>query len=427
MMTPDIEKIEHLLNAKSFEQLTPTERELVLAHLSGKAEYEHMRETLSRVKKIFTAEAAFVSAEADMKEYVLNRFEQNKPTSVSLYDRISTFCNTLVPTPTARFGMALGSVLVICAATFLFWPKADSEMAVNSALVQQAPAASTRVDSTKTLNVQDELLAPPMEQDRLSVDDEALRTDEEAVLMDEAMESAGDAAIVQEDIKTLNKQQYPEPKKEIEYRTTEKSISTEVQNNVYMNNEGYYQYRNSRVAEVPTQKANDLKRDYSQRKPTTAEAKTKESERADENETLKLQGKANVEQGTLKTVSGAVTSENIDQTVMVSDLETISIPVWPGLENEANAYEATIEKIKAFITQNSAYKLESTDKNASTTITLILTFNARGQVVKALVKGNIAETAKKEIEEKALQLPAFKFTGGGEGNKQVRQNYSITY
>jgi len=84
----DIEKLESILLNKRFSELSPAEKEMVFAEVGTESDYEHLRETLLRVKTTFTAEASSVSAADDFKDALLRRFETSRPTRKAWFDRI---------------------------------------------------------------------------------------------------------------------------------------------------------------------------------------------------------------------------------------------------------------------------------------------------------------------------------------------------
>jgi hypothetical protein len=84
----DIEKLESILLKKEFSELSPAEKEMVFAEVGTESDYEHLRETLLRVKTTFTAEASSVSASDDFKDVLLRRFETSRPTQKTWYNRV---------------------------------------------------------------------------------------------------------------------------------------------------------------------------------------------------------------------------------------------------------------------------------------------------------------------------------------------------
>lgn len=432
-MIPDIEKIEHLLNAKPFEQLDMAERELVLAHLSGKAEYEHMRETLLRVKKVFTAEAATLQAETDMKEYILNRFEQNKPNPVSLFDRISTFFGTLIPSPVGRFSAALSLLLVIIAVGFVMWPRPHQEMAVAEEPKKEAVPASTMTEQaadqqpmvqTKELEsehqVQMQTYGPVNEETNLiTIADEAPSMGA-GVPLEEAKPKAEISAKVDK-----------------EQEGTLMPVTAQSQQPLYRaDDKGYLEYSNNvRTASVESsQKASDRYKDISFKNKSQNGIIGNASSRPEKMPTLrggrfadsiliaekKANNKGKQDDLNADIASGFSTYTYSDQ------MDAVSIPVWPGLENNTDAYAATTQKIKDYVVGNytSSYAYGDADKKSVTEkVTLQLTFSHNGQVIKAVVQGQMQDEVKKEIEKKLLTMPRFKFTGGS--RILLEQTYSF--
>jgi len=404
-MTPDIEKIEHLLNAKSFGELSVAERELVLAHLSGVAEYEHMRETLLRVKKVFTAEAVAMQTDAQLKEQILNRFEQNKPKPSSPFAAISTFFQTLIPSATVRFASMLGLlVMIVGGSLFLFSPRknelaqhietqksvpapppADSFENMVAALVPAEPSmAEEKPVSTKTESgmVSDDV-RPVMMEKRATGEDMA-----EEIYVDQPYMAPGAAA---------------------------QESNAPMQNQIYRNNDGYLQYQNSRVAESPvkTKDKTDAYKDYS--------SKAKKAEAADEKAS-----QGNTEAESMQEISVKQEEKTLRGSRGVAQgkyAQLPSIPAWPGVEKDGSkAHTATTEKIKNYLREElvGSYK---TDPRLESPLSIQVTFTEKGKVSAVEMKGQVSEAQKNAIVNKIKKMPAFKFTEGS--NPVLVQNYVI--
>lgn len=374
-MNPDIEKIEHLLMAKSFNELSSAERELVLAHLSGASEYEHMRATISRVKTVFSAEAAGISPELDMKEAVLNRFEQNKPANTGILSKISSFFETLFPNPGVRFAGSIGLVLVLVITGIAFWPKEE----VNVAYMKPIEVNEQRVKpkdseiqqnqaeiSTITPSKPDLILSEIAEEDILTDQTEAVSG---AVAEDEALEK-----------------NYPA---EVPAAASE-SVP------VYRNDDGYYQYSNTRTAdaEFKRNEVSDAVKVYDKKASPAGASKTKPANK----EEVAAPAPGKVELGS-----------GIAQESSMGELQRI--PVWPGMENETSeAYRGTLRKLEQYFKE----ELVSNQNKGNASyiyLKLELNFNSKGEVIKAKAKSEyITSETLQKIEKKAMLLPAFRFT-----------------
>lgn len=84
----DIEKLESILLKKSFSELSPAEREMVTAEVGTESDYEHLRETLLRVKTTFVAESALTPPSDDFKAALMHRFETSRPSKKGGFDLI---------------------------------------------------------------------------------------------------------------------------------------------------------------------------------------------------------------------------------------------------------------------------------------------------------------------------------------------------
>lgn len=374
-MNPDIEKIEHLLMAKSFNELSSAERELVLAHLSGASEYEHMRATISRVKTVFSAEAAGISPELDMKEAVLNRFEQNKPANTGILSKISSFFETLFPNPGVRFAGSIGLVLVLVITGIAFWPKKDINVAYMKPLevneqrvktsdseIQQNQAESSTITPSKPDLIRSEIV----EEDFIADQTEAVSG---AVAEEEALEK-----------------NYP----------AEAPAAASESVPVYRNDDGYYQYSNTRTAdaEFKRNEVSDAVKVYDKKASTAGANKTKPARK--EEVAAPAPGKVELGSGMEKESS-------------MGELQRI--PVWPGMENETSeAYRGTLRKLEQYFKE----ELVSNQNKGNASyiyLKLELNFNSKGEVIKAKAKSEyITSETLQKIEKKAMLLPAFRFT-----------------
>lgn len=479
MMTPDIEKIEHLLNAKTFEALTAPERELVLAHLSGAAEYEHMRETLVRVRKVFVDEAAALQADADLKEQILLRFEQNKPKSTSLSDKISTFFQTLIPSPTGRFAGALGLVVICISIGFFVWPEQQPEMAQQThELFPKAsqPQIVTIPDTTspitlKTLEVYDEASNMPA----LSYNTSST---EDLEIVSSAGSTAPEGFIASQAI-PVETEARGEEKAKMALSTAEERKANGVtlgesnnkmglyappdNNNTYYNTDGFRQYSNSRVAQLPpkNQQLFEPLKDSNSFKKSEA-AKWAKDQTADQKQYdfVKQTPPVDATGQTLTQIPGVTAtgaSDKADNTVLREEMVVAAkktpgrtanqsgsgnatrtktaalvapMPAWPGTETRSDAQTLTQESVKAFFDKQSkeSYRaLTQTQNQAYSEVTMVsitLTFNSQGVITKVHVSGTTDDRQKKAFIQRALQLPTFKFTTG-EGKPVLEQTYLI--
>ena len=405
-MTPDIEKIEHLLNAKSFGELSIAERELVLAHLSGAAEYEHMRETLLRVKKVFTAEALALQTDAQLKEQILSRFEQNKPKPSSPFTTVITFFQTLIPSPTMRFASVLCLlVLVIGGSLFIFSPK-KNEMA-QTMEPEKAMMVTPPTDSFKKAE------AEMMMSQESVAEEKAVSTMTESSA---SMDQVGPAVVEKKAMYESMADEYVLQPKEMPRVAAAEEIQPPMQNQIYRNDDGYLQYQNSRVAESPvrTKDKSDAYKDYAP-KPKKAEGKTEKAPTLAGNGAVTSSGDVSENEQSVLTLKGSRASDE------QKNIQT-SIPVWPGFEKDANAYAATLEKIKTFLREElvGSYR---TDPRLESPLSIQITFTEKGKISLVEVKGQVSETQKNAIVNKTKKIPTFKFTKGTQ--PALTQNYVI--
>lgn len=485
-MTPDIEKIEHLLNAKTFEELTAPERELVLAHLSGAAEYEHMRDTLVRVKKVFVAEAAALQSDADLKEQILLRFEQNRPKAVSLSDKIATFFTTLIPSPAGRFAGALGLVVIGVTVGFFMWPKQPDTNQQAQELFPRAtqPQIITLPDTSapitlKTLEVYDEWAstpAPAMYYNATATEDLGVTSASGSAVPEAILSSAPmEEREVRGQEKAASYQWTTADDKKVERvglgenNETKGLLAPPTNNNVYYNSDGYKVYSNARVAQLPPGKTRQL---FDTVNPSFKKSETKDlavKEESANQKPYKYVQQTQVAQDsvrlatTLTQVPGVTngvekadvagtgsdmqimtkTSGSVDQTVNSVTLRAgratyatttskAPKPAWPGTENRADALTLTQESVKAFFDKerNESYRtLSETQKQSAAYsetqfVRITLTFNEKGVITKVHVSGTTDERQKRAFIQRALQLPTFKFTTG-EGKPVLEQTYVI--
>lgn len=444
-MTPDIEKIEHLLNAKAFEELNAAERELVLAHLSGSAEYEHMRETLVRVKKVFVAEAASLAVDGDLKEQILNRFEQNKTRHPSLSERVATFFQTLIPSPAGRFAGALAVVLVVVSVGFFVWPKQQPEMAQQLLPPATEPQVVTLMDNTPppiALAMEKAKTAtPPAESIELTG---STQTEPDLVSYGVVARADQDEFIVAglADGKELYNKDAQNATEDLKSPERGKSIDTEEQAPpVFLNQDGLYQYQNSRVADAGVKRDDhysDAFKNYTppvNAKKAEAESRVQEKKASVPQKPNAAAGSAYVrEEESMTVAESRKQKSNTDATgALYEDISIASktapaspVPVWPGVEDQTNPYTATLESVKAFFNKETgmAYRIGSQEYQNSKMARLSLTFNAKGIITKVHVSGDVNEAQKKAFIQRALQLPAFRFTPGG-GKPLLEQTYVL--
>ena len=461
-MTPDIEKIEHLLNAKTFAELTPAERELVMAHLSGAAEYEHMRDTLLRVKKVFVAEAAALTADADLKEQILSRFEQNRAHHPSLAERVSLFLQTLVPSPAGRFAGALTLLLAVVSVAFFVWPKQQPEMAQQLLPPATEPQIVTLTDTTPPGGGAVErtgkilLPPPPMEEaDPISAgaDGEAIPvTGTDDVMASDRQDKFIVAGYTENELRNKDAATATESQPLPGVESNAKLKVGEQAPPVYMNREGLWQYQNNRMADA------DIKGDtYSDAyKNYTPPARKKETE------SRMVEKATNTSTPQKPALAGSGTTVRDEETIIATESKRRSnspatnatviqatggatyewkvpspsapVPVWPGVEGQSNAYASTLESMKAFFGKETgtAYRAVTQDvqeiqvqqKQKGKTARLSHTFNAHGIITKVHVSGDVNEAQKKAFIQRALQLPAFRFTPGT-GKPLLEQTYIL--
>jgi hypothetical protein len=404
MMTPDIEKIEHLLNAKSFGELSIAERELVLAHLSGAAEYEHMRDTLQRVKKVFTAEALALQTDAQLKEQILSRFEQNRPKPSSPFVSIITFFQTLIPSPAMRFASVLGLlVMIIGGSLFIFSPR-KSEMA--QTLEPQKTISTPPTDSFK--EAETEIMA----NQQSVAKEKAVSTMTGPAVMDEMASTVTEKKVMYESMAD----EYLSPPHEAP-RVAAEEVQPSMQNQIYRNDDGYLQYQNSRVAEssVKTKDQSDAYKDYAS-KPKKAEGKMEKAASAGNGQVTSQDiSVSENEESTiaLRGSRGSVEQKNI----------SASIPVWPGVEKDVNPYMSTVEKIKLFLREELVNSYQKAPRLENNALSIQVTFTGKGKVSAVEVKGQVSEKQKDAIVNKTKELPTFKFTDGSKPT--LTQHYVI--
>lgn len=444
-MTPDIEKIEHLLNAKAFDELNVAERELVLAHLSGSAEYEHMRETLVRVKKVFVAEAASLAVDGDLKEQILNRFEQNKTRHPSLPERVATFFQTLVPSPAGRFAGALAVVLVVVSVGFFVWHKQQPEMAQQLLPPATEPQVVTLMDNTPppiALAMEKAKgTTPPAESTELAGSTQA---EPGMVSYDVVARADQDEFIVAglADGKELYNKDAQTPTEDLKSPERSKFIVAEEQAPpVFLNQDGLYQYQNSRVADAGVKRDDNYSDAFKNYTPPVNTKKTEAESRVQE-KSASVPQKPNAAAGsgyirqeeTVTVTESKKRKSNADATgALYEDVSVTSniasaspVPVWPGVEGQTNPYTATLESVKAFFNKETgmAYRIGSQEYQKSKMARLSLTFNAKGIITKVHVSGDVNEAQKKAFIQRALQLPAFRFTPGA-GKPLLEQTYVL--
>jgi hypothetical protein len=73
----NIPNIEDILDKKSFEELTGSEKEIVLKYLS-KEEYDVFRQTILNCESFFSEESSLVTPDARIKDSLLEKFELKK-------------------------------------------------------------------------------------------------------------------------------------------------------------------------------------------------------------------------------------------------------------------------------------------------------------------------------------------------------------
>ena len=114
--------------------------------------------------------------------------------------------------------------------------------------------------------------------------------------------------------------------------------------------------------------------------------------------------------------SGIDEQSNQTEKALLKDISASSVPVWPGVETQANPYTATLESVKAFFSKETGSAYRTMTKEAlqkSKVARLSLTFNAHGIITKVHVAGDVNEAQKKAFIQRALQLSTFRFSGTG--------------
>lgn len=428
-MTPDIEKIEHLLNAKTFEELSSSERQLVLAHLSGKAEYDHMRETLLRVKKVFNTEAQAMAVDTVLKEQVLNRFEQNKQQSVSVFGQIAVFFQTLIPTPMGRFSAALAVLLVVVTIGYFSLPNTKPEMAQNTPATKiKQHEAVAEGDSGESLSI--ETVESKEEEATLgnSHDAPSGKGATFAPVTTEIFKAEEEVASYRADEKTKEANVLKQMPVMAEKNMESDQNRMNDKPRTYTNSDGYEQYNitNNRSASLPQKESSDVMKDYSAKNKKTTERKENHPAPAEG----ALSGKADDNKSTQKIDNVNVAAANVQQeTVSKTEAtKTYKIPAWSGYENANDANYLTGEKIKYFLLQE--LNIITLEKLKGHQVKFLLTFNENGNITLGKVlhfsKGKLPDAYKAEIESKMLKLPPFKFSSNG-GQKTLEQTYSITF
>lgn len=428
-MTPDIEKIEHLLNAKTFEELNTSERKLVLANLTGKAEYDHMRETLLRVKKVFNTEAQAMQTDAVLKEQILNRFEQNKLKSVSIFDQISIFFQTLIPSPAGRFSAVLSILLVVITIGYFALPKDQQEVAQNiqdkeNPIKLEEPANEVSPAMEPITFTKEEALENKDAESKGDVSS-YFTTVDDLKLSDQNY--ARDEVVTVDNIQA--KEETVTEKYREENQTQKAPNFVEQSPRTYTNAEGYEQYniQNNRSASLP-QKENysDVTKNVSQRNKKTNESKEKaKAETAKISAVGKADGEADKSVAPSGAGNGQVVAGVPAEAEIKSTKPSTSTPAWYGDENSNDANYVTTSKIKSFLLQELSNT--SIENLKGKQIKLQLQFNPDGYITKANVLNSLPEATKKEIETKSLKLPAFRFSNEHLSKKVLEQNYTITF
>lgn len=170
-MSRNPEHIETLLREKEFSQLTEAERELVLTHLTGEAEYSAMHRLLSRVRETFQSEASLQTEDADMKERVMLRFSQNMPKSEANQGIIDACISLLKRKPAFAFAGTLTLMVVVVTASVLFWPDPKPELAEKTDLpdlkeIYESPLQPADHTATVDLNANTKATAKEKNEER---------------------------------------------------------------------------------------------------------------------------------------------------------------------------------------------------------------------------------------------------------------------
>ena len=374
-MNRDLEHIEKLLREKEFSALTPRERELVLAHLSGEEEYLHMQKTLERVRDTFKTEATHIQADADMKEWVLNRFNQNKPTPVTAESVWEKILLTFRMKPAVRFAGVLTLLLLVVTASVFFWPEPKPEMAQDLKKNEESSGLITLEDLTTVAGEKERRgggvypLSPQEEPVRTAAPSES-RTLTDAV-------KAEDADNVSED---LPRAAAPKPAAvglaESDYETTV-----------------------DKTGALPAKENSGIA--------------TKKSERVREEYMLNQAPS-----------SGKVFKP---ETEMAPEFSAY----WPGLmpnQSETALINATQLEIAAFLSQKATFenKNDFLEKHKGKSISLTLYFHSDGRVKQAAVSGHADAKSEEWIKQWAKELPSFRLSGSID-DKNRKYRYQIRF
>jgi hypothetical protein len=146
----DFEKIEHLLLSKKFEELSPTEVKEVNDYFENANDYNDMRDTLMQVKSTLAADKLLIKPNVDLKEKLLQQFEQTYSNQNSTAGKTRPFYKKVG----FQWSAAASVVIIISLSIFgyinnLGGNKSD-EMAVNYKSKQTVPAEETSISSGET-------------------------------------------------------------------------------------------------------------------------------------------------------------------------------------------------------------------------------------------------------------------------------------
>jgi hypothetical protein len=398
MKTTDVEHIERLLQAKTFGELSASEKELVSAHVSGEEEYEAMRNTLLRVKHVFQAEAQALQPDLDLKEQVLLRFAQNKPAAKSSGSSLLIFLESLLLPPTFRFAGALILILALGITGMLLLNNPQKNIALNGDTPSPVELKEEEIKSIEELS--------PVRQ--------AVTGEEQPEVNDRTAPPLPGKPVTEahtvfaEETETVMEAKDADVMKEAPAATASESRATD-----YRNEGGYSRHAHTRTVREEKnrkEKAPETTADMAKK----AEQDKIGAEKKLPSEPFKQEGQMHSEPEVYGNGAGS------------SALRT-RIPFWPPMnpeENTAVLYRKTGEKLEAYFStaqKNDTYEEIAPKKR----ITLKLSFSDEGEVKKAeVISGNLSEEEKAFITEKAMKLPRFEFSQGN-GEIQKTQTYKI--
>jgi hypothetical protein len=126
----DPEDIESLLLHKQFHELYPEEKEFVLRHLEGEAEYESLRRTLFELHDVSKTDE-WLEPDASLKRELMREFASERRRGFSIWLN-NLFAAPEIPWFRQKgYALALGTLALLVGLTFLFLPKTNTQLAEN--------------------------------------------------------------------------------------------------------------------------------------------------------------------------------------------------------------------------------------------------------------------------------------------------------